>query len=240
MSAQGLHRANSGHSYKSSSSDESSFEDHMGSDARRSMDDERRDLPPGWVRCFDPKTEHHFYVEEATRRSIWVHPYDDPEYIASIPDTHPAHPNSEEAQQMRRTMMEQRARYEELKKAHEQQKQSGTTPHDASKLDEHHEDIIKSLNAPHEHKSWLQRQKDKFKMSHEERKKHREEKKRLAAERRQKLREQQADWMRRRQELAQKQMENPQQYGYASDPYGYAPPNQPYNRAAVDPYGYGE
>jgi hypothetical protein len=41
-------------------------------EGRKSMDDERRDLPPGWVRCFDPNTEHHFYVEEATKRSIWM------------------------------------------------------------------------------------------------------------------------------------------------------------------------
>lgn len=41
-------------------------------ETRISMDDERRDLPQGWVRCFDPKTGHHFYVEEATKRSIWM------------------------------------------------------------------------------------------------------------------------------------------------------------------------
>lgn len=41
-------------------------------EAIHEMDDEQRDLPEGWVRCFDPKTEHHFYVEEATKRAIWM------------------------------------------------------------------------------------------------------------------------------------------------------------------------
>ncbi|KAK1830819.1 hypothetical protein QBC39DRAFT_259865 [Podospora conica] len=55
--------------------------------ARRSMEDELRPLPPGWVRTYDPETEHQFFVD--TRRdpprSIWVHPYDDDEYLASLP-----------------------------------------------------------------------------------------------------------------------------------------------------------
>ena len=62
---------------RTNDSDSSDSSDGLGpslidEDDRKSMDDEQRDLPPGWVRCFDPKTRHHFYVEEATRRSIWM------------------------------------------------------------------------------------------------------------------------------------------------------------------------
>lgn len=42
-------------------------------EGRKSMDDEQRDLPDGWVRCFDPNTEHAFYVEESTKRAIWMY-----------------------------------------------------------------------------------------------------------------------------------------------------------------------
>lgn len=55
--------------------------------ARRSMEDELRPPPPGWVRTYDPETQHQFFVD-TTRdppRSIWVHPYDDEEYLASLP-----------------------------------------------------------------------------------------------------------------------------------------------------------
>ncbi|KAF2859600.1 hypothetical protein K470DRAFT_258778 [Piedraia hortae CBS 480.64] len=54
---------------------------------RRSMEDESRPLPPGWVRTFDPATEHQFFVDtnRDPPRSIWVHPYDDNEYMSSLP-----------------------------------------------------------------------------------------------------------------------------------------------------------
>ena len=55
--------------------------------ARRSMEDELRPLPPGWVRTYDPQTDHQFFVD-TTRdppRSIWTHPYDDDEYLSSLP-----------------------------------------------------------------------------------------------------------------------------------------------------------
>ncbi|KZO93129.1 hypothetical protein CALVIDRAFT_268620 [Calocera viscosa TUFC12733] len=79
---------------------------------RASMEDEMRELPEGWIREWDPKCvppppsnlslplttfagnrqKHHFYVDTKANppRSIWVHPYDDPQYISSIPDKHPA------------------------------------------------------------------------------------------------------------------------------------------------------
>lgn len=98
---------------RSNASTASTVSDHdhllpgMTEDGRRSMDDEQRELPSGWVRCFDPKQEHHFYVDTATKRSTWVHPYDDPEYLQSLPDTHPANPNSAEAAAIRHAEAEE-------------------------------------------------------------------------------------------------------------------------------------
>lgn len=54
---------------------------------RRSMEDENRPLPKGWIRQFDPDHHHQFYVDTTKEppRSIWVHPYDDEDYLRSLP-----------------------------------------------------------------------------------------------------------------------------------------------------------
>ena len=53
---------------------------------RRSIEDEGRPLPPGWVRQFDAENDHQFFVDtnHEPPRSIWHHPYDDDEYINSL------------------------------------------------------------------------------------------------------------------------------------------------------------
>ncbi|KAJ9104800.1 hypothetical protein QFC19_003941 [Naganishia cerealis] len=89
-------------------------------EARKSMDDEYRELPEGWVRCFDKNTNHHFYVDTRTERSTWLHPYDDPVYLESLPDTHPANPNSEEARSAR-------AKHEEISRAAKQKQASSSS-----------------------------------------------------------------------------------------------------------------
>jgi len=50
------------------------------------MEDEHRPLPAGWVRQYDAKSEHQFFVDtnKTPPRSIWHHPYDDDEYLKSI------------------------------------------------------------------------------------------------------------------------------------------------------------
>ena len=55
--------------------------------ARRSMEDELRPLPHGWVREFDPETQHQFFVDtmSSPHRSIWHHPYDDDTYLDCLP-----------------------------------------------------------------------------------------------------------------------------------------------------------
>jgi len=54
--------------------------------ARRSMEDESRPLPSGWIRQFDAKSGHQFFVDTTTKppRSIWSHPFDDPTYMNSL------------------------------------------------------------------------------------------------------------------------------------------------------------
>lgn len=56
-------------------------------DRRRSMEDETRPLPEGWVRTFDTESGHQFFVDTTKEppRSVWTHPYDDEQYLASLP-----------------------------------------------------------------------------------------------------------------------------------------------------------
>ncbi|RDW64223.1 hypothetical protein BP5796_10725 [Coleophoma crateriformis] len=60
---------------------------------RRSMEDESRPLPEGWVRSYDPDSHHQFFVD--TRRdppaSIWEHPYDNEAYLSSLSPEERAH-----------------------------------------------------------------------------------------------------------------------------------------------------
>jgi hypothetical protein len=53
---------------------------------RRSMEDEGRPLPPGWIRQFDAKEGHQYFVDIIARppRSIWHHPYDDELYLSLL------------------------------------------------------------------------------------------------------------------------------------------------------------
>ena len=55
-------------------------------DRRRSMEDEARPLPSGWVRQYDSKEGHQFFVDTRANppRSIWHHPYDDDTYLKSL------------------------------------------------------------------------------------------------------------------------------------------------------------
>ena len=69
-------------------------------------DDEQRNLPEGWVRAFDRKLGRTFYVDETSKRAIWIHPYDDASFLASLPHDHPASPYSDEAKNAQRMVDE--------------------------------------------------------------------------------------------------------------------------------------
>lgn len=65
------------------------------------MEDEMRELPQGWIRSFDAQSQHQFFVDTRANppRSIWVHPYDDDEYLSTLsPDERKRHTR------MKRTM----------------------------------------------------------------------------------------------------------------------------------------
>jgi len=53
---------------------------------RRSMEDEHRSLPQGWIRQYDRQSHHQFFVDTNIEppRSIWHHPYDDDEYLSTL------------------------------------------------------------------------------------------------------------------------------------------------------------
>ena len=53
---------------------------------QRSMADESRPLPEGWVLTYNPESEHQFFVDTTSDppRSIWHHPYDDEKYLATL------------------------------------------------------------------------------------------------------------------------------------------------------------
>ncbi|KAF2835847.1 hypothetical protein M501DRAFT_918788, partial [Patellaria atrata CBS 101060] len=55
-------------------------------EARRSMEDLLRPLPSGWIRQYDPKEQHQFFVDTNADppRSIWHHPYDDDQYLSTL------------------------------------------------------------------------------------------------------------------------------------------------------------
>ncbi|KAH9937067.1 uncharacterized protein B0H18DRAFT_186285 [Fomitopsis serialis] len=47
-----------------------------------------RDLPDGWIQEMDPGTKHPFWVDTRAHpaRSIWVHPYEDEQFLREHPD----------------------------------------------------------------------------------------------------------------------------------------------------------
>ena len=53
---------------------------------RRSMEDEGRPLPKGWIRQYDHQNHHQFFVNTNVQPpiSIWHHPYDDEEYMNNL------------------------------------------------------------------------------------------------------------------------------------------------------------
>ncbi|KAL0247365.1 hypothetical protein I308_104401 [Cryptococcus tetragattii IND107] len=202
-------------------------------DELRDMDDEQRDLPPGWVRCFDPKQQHHFYVDEATKRSTWVHPYDDPEYLRTLPKDHPAHPDSKEARAVRKYSEDEelsKRKRKEIKSVKGDSKAKGTVGTSTEK------------EGNDDERNWFQRKKDKLIGTKEEREKAKAEKKRLKEEQKKRIQEQEEAYRKRRKELIDKQLNDPMiRSRYAANPYMYSAPAGPFMRNGLysSPYGFG-
>ena len=53
---------------------------------RRSMEDEGRPLPQGWIRQYDPQNHHQYFVNTNVEppTSIWHHPYDDEQFMNNL------------------------------------------------------------------------------------------------------------------------------------------------------------
>lgn len=118
---------------------------------RRSMEDEARPLPKGWVRSYDPETGHQFFVDTTKEppRSIWMHPYDDDEYLRTLSS-------------------EERERIEEdsLRHPHDAQPSKADIMHDHTDVSDN-EDIPNELPprknaAPAQKKSFGRKMKDKY------------------------------------------------------------------------------
>jgi len=169
-----LERVRTNESAVSSVSSNGTLGGELDEDTRKSLDDERRDLPEGWVRCFDPKTEHAFYVDEKdpNHRAIWVHPYDDPTFLQSLPDTHPANPSSEQAQQVRQ-QAEEEERYKREHEARKASKTAGTGTAAAAQDND---------------RNWIQRKKDQLIGTKEERTKAKEARRKQKEEERRRMR----------------------------------------------------
>ncbi|ORY29680.1 hypothetical protein BCR39DRAFT_588260 [Naematelia encephala] len=235
-------RSQSNSSISTVSSSGLGADDLVGDEGRRSMDDEARELPPGWVRCFDPKTEHHFYVDESTKRATWLHPYDDPEYLRTLPDTHPANPNSVEAQAMRKRAEDEALLAKRIQESDAKgSKKAAGHGADTSAVDDGM--VVQNTKAAGGDRNWLQRQKDKLVGTKEERAQAKEQRRKQREEERKRMKEAQEAYMKRRQELLKKQLNDPNiRAMYASDPYRYAAPSMAYTRSGGlydSPYGYG-
>ncbi|RPD64975.1 hypothetical protein L227DRAFT_571427 [Lentinus tigrinus ALCF2SS1-6] len=52
------------------------------------MSNDNLPLPEGWIRELDPSTQHPFWVDTKAKppRSIWVHPYEDEQFLREHPD----------------------------------------------------------------------------------------------------------------------------------------------------------
>lgn len=131
------------------------------------------------------RNKHSFYVEEKTERAIWTHPYDDPDYLQSLPDTHPANPNSEAAQERR----------EQIRKASLPPRERGD--HGESDLSATDEDesgpgmssrAAMRNEADENDKGWFQRQKDKISDKREKRAERKAEERKQRAEQERQIR----------------------------------------------------
>ncbi|ODN90736.1 hypothetical protein L198_06052 [Cryptococcus wingfieldii CBS 7118] len=226
----------------SSTSDETTDDDSdlLATEERRDMDDAARDLPDGWIRCFDPKQNHHFYVDEKTKRSIWVHPYDDPEFLRTLPPTHPAHPDSKQAKAVR-----QRSEDEGLAKSKRKEIKNtkGTGAAGLASGSAQGGSAGDSSNGDG-NRNWFQKRKDAVIGTKEERVKAKEEKRRAKAERERLIAQRDAEYRKKRQELveAYTKQNSTRSAGVGGLGSGYAAPMTPISRSGYyssSPYGYG-
>ncbi|KAK4496929.1 hypothetical protein PRZ48_011378 [Zasmidium cellare] len=172
---------------------------------RRSMEDEMRPLPDGWVRSYDDKAHHQFFVDitKDPPKSQWVHPYDSEEYLSTL--------STEERERIEQDSMN--------RGKHEPSKEDIIAAHSDDDGDHHHSAAVASSSSSHPElpprpdgkgkatdRTFGRKLKDKLTgMSHEERVQERK----VRAEQEQKMYEQH---MRVRQAMAQAMQTGQPQY----------------------------
>ncbi|KAI0068319.1 hypothetical protein BV25DRAFT_1911313 [Artomyces pyxidatus] len=219
------------------------------------MSSDELPLPYGWVKEVDPRTDHPFYVDTKADppRAIWVHPYNDEQYLNEHPDV------KEKVGNMKQQMLEAHD-----SKASLRERRHSIGGHESADREEG-----PSTAGPSKGKgkrNFFGKIKDKAIGTKEEREAHKKEMQRIQAERykqrQELLRAQQERFAKRQAEYEEAQRQRaaqfpPQQYGPPSgnpyamygdrgygDPYAYGSPGYGYNNNAyVDPYygnnGYG-
>jgi len=134
--------------------------------SRKSMEDEQRPLPRGWVRQWDTHEQHQFFVDTNANppRSIWVHPMDDEETWNALP--------SEEKERLQAEEDKLRTHIEGFggSKDSKTEKSSGAPPREQFPAELPHRPSQSASHQTQQKKKFSERMKDKLTgMTHEER-----------------------------------------------------------------------
>ncbi|ODN90737.1 hypothetical protein L198_06053 [Cryptococcus wingfieldii CBS 7118] len=156
------------------------------SEERRDLDDASRDLPHGWARCYDARQaadpsrqKHHYYVDESTLRTIWYHPLDDAQYLSTLPITHPAHPESKQAQGIKKKIEDARLRRQkglDVKVAPKDETNSGAAWSTDEKKPIGEELAVTASNGESSKGGWFSRTRDSFAKSKQDKQRAKAEK----------------------------------------------------------------
>ncbi|KAA1467915.1 hypothetical protein DENSPDRAFT_856965 [Dentipellis sp. KUC8613] len=186
------------------------------------MSSDELPLPYGWVKEFDSRTDHPFYVDTKADppRAIWVHPYEDEQYLSEHPDVR---------EKVGKTM-----HHDERPAKPRRHSFSGTDSADMT-AGEASSAAAASQKGKHK-RGFFGKMKDKAIGTKEEREAYKRELARQEQEERKQRELYRQEVMRRQQaRYAQQPYYGPQQ-AYAS-PYGYAGPSSSrYGPPAGDPY----
>ncbi|KAF4573055.1 hypothetical protein EYR36_007565 [Pleurotus pulmonarius] len=178
-------------------------------------------LPEGWQKEYDPNTQRHFYMSKVDTkatppRSIWVHPYEDEQYLNEHPE--------------KRDTLKPPPPYEEDSRRHSWNGNSSTSQAAAS-----------SSKAKDHERGTFGKFKDKLIGTKEEREAKRKEEEKLAAERRKQRQQLMAERNRLEQEYLAERMRQQRAMYNSFPPRGYQPmyaaPPGPFMQ---QPFGYSQ
>lgn len=174
--------------------------------------------------------KHHFYVDTKTKRSTWLHPYDDPEYLRSLPDTHPAHPDSAQARAVRKQSEDEETMHRKMVEEREREEAKRTGGSNSAQST--HEAAAAAISGgakgkgKEHHRNWFQKKKDQVIGTKEERAQEKENRRKQREEEKKRqmasttidcipgsltdaLQRLQQEYIMRRKELIERQMNDP-------------------------------